>query len=193
MLPSASRKSAGLLGSHGVLQCNARRSQVDRGTRAPVTLLSGSLPRRGGQPLSIYRREMLVHDAESILNAFQRAVKVAERLPNAGPAEVANRWPEVLQINYECLVHNIKPSNGLTTAELDEFNRTVSWSAFLKEEAHRRLLWAYASGVSSCRIAKALSPSIPESAISRRILWALAFISYKVNHGETPPRFEHRR
>lgn len=134
-----------------------------------------------------------MHDAESILNAFRRAVKVAERIPNAGPIAVSNRWPEVLQINYECCVQNSKASNGLTAAELVEFNRTVSWSAFLKEEAHRRLLWAYASGVSSCKISKAFSPPIPESSISQRILWALAFISYKVNHGETPPRFEHRR
>jgi hypothetical protein len=133
-----------------------------------------------------------MHDAESILKAFQRATKVAERLRNVKSAPVSTVWPAVLRRDYQGGVPNSKAPSGLTATELQEYQTTCAWASCIREEVYRRILWAYASGVSAGQIAKACGPSITEADIGLRIMWALAFVGYKVDHGKTPPAFEDR-
>ncbi len=127
---------------------------------------------------------------EQVFQAFERAVKYAMRLPAAGPAGISNPWPAILRLGFEGYVQNDKTSLPLTAAELKEFETTSSWISFLKNESDRRLLWAFAAGMPGWKIAKACRPKVSQSTLSRRLLWALGFISYKLDVGETPPAFE---
>jgi hypothetical protein len=130
-----------------------------------------------------------MHTTESVLAAFQRALELAKRLPPSGPQGLGNPWPDIVRLGHEGYVDNNKSSSTLTAAELADYEIVVSWMAFLKQEADRRILWAYAGGMPGWKIAKRCNPVVSQSTISRRIMWALAFITFKLNAGETPPAF----
>ena len=129
----------------------------------------------------------MMHTAESVLTAFQRATEFAKRLPNVGPKGYGNPWPEILRLGHEGYCENDKPSPALTADEMAEYETKLSWMGFIKEDVFRRILWYYAAGVPGWKIAKAIDPRVSQSTISRRIMWVLGFIVYKVNHGEVPP------
>jgi hypothetical protein len=131
-----------------------------------------------------------MYTIESVLKAFQRALELAKRLPPAGPQGPKNPWPDIVRLGHEGYVDNNQRVSALTAAELADYETTVSWIAFLKNESDRRILWAYAAGLPGWKIAKRCTPAVSQSTISRRIMWALGFIKVKLNLGEAPPGFE---
>jgi hypothetical protein len=130
-----------------------------------------------------------MHTSDSVFKAFQRALEFGKRLPDAGPTGYASPWPEIVRLGHEGYSSNRQTVFSLTAAELKEYETTVSWMAFLKQESDRRILWAAASGMQGYRIAKLCRPVVSQSTISRRVMWALGFIAYKLNDGELPPGF----
>ncbi len=128
-----------------------------------------------------------MHTADTIFVAFQRAVAIALRLPCAGPTGMSNPWPHILRLGHEGYCEKGKPSSALTAAEMEEFETTSSWIGFMKHENDRRMIWACAAGVPGWKVGKALQPPVSQSTISRRMLWALGFITWKLNHNEVPP------
>ncbi len=133
---------------------------------------------------------MTPHTPELVFNKIERAIKLAIRLPSASPKGYTSPWPEILRLGHEGYVDNEKAKQPLTAAELQEYETTSSWMSFLKREGDRRLLWAYAAGIPGWKICKACRPVVSQSTVSRRIIWALAFISSRLDSGETPPGFE---
>lgn len=131
-----------------------------------------------------------MHTTDSVLAAIERALEFAKRLPTAGPEGPSNPWPKIIRLGHEGYFENNTASPHLTTAELQEYEMTIAWMSFIKDEPSRRILWAYAAGLPGWKIAKRCTPVVSQSTISRRILWALGFIMVKLNLGENPPGFE---
>lgn len=129
-----------------------------------------------------------MYTTDSVLDAFRRAVELAKRLPGGAPKGVFSPWPEILRVGHEGYSENANALPRLTAAEMKEYETTLSWLAFVKDETSRRVLLYYAAGVPGWKIAKGFHhPSISQSTVSRRILWALGFITFKLNAGEVPP------
>ncbi len=133
---------------------------------------------------------MQPHTPEFVLNALERATELAKRLPSAGPAGISSTWPEILRLGNEGYIEKSVPSNPLTASEMQEYETTSSWMSYLKSEADRKILWAYAAGMPGWKIANASRPKVSQSTVSRRILWALTFIAIKLDMGEKPPGFQ---
>lgn len=131
-----------------------------------------------------------MHTPQTVFQAFERASKLAMRLPNGGPKGLSSPWPEILRLGHEGYCQDDKRSSPLTAVEMQEYETTASWIRFIKDANARRMLWAHAAGVPGWKIAKTSLPPVSQSTVSRRILWSLGFIAYKLNDGETPPAFE---
>ena len=132
-----------------------------------------------------------MYTTDSVLDAFRRAVELAKRLPGGAPKGVSSPWPDILRLGSEGYSEKGMASPSLTGAEMKEYETTMSWLTFVKDETSRRVLLYYAAGVPGWKIAKGFHhPSISQSTVSRRILWALGFITFKLNAGEAPPPIE---
>ena len=131
-----------------------------------------------------------MHTTDSVFKSLQRALEIAKRLPEAAPTGYSNPWPQVLRLGWEGYAEGSKAAPAVTDSELKEYETTLSWMAFVKAESDRRIVWAAASGMPGYRIAKRCNPVVSQSTISRRVAWALGFITFKLNNGEAPPPFE---
>jgi hypothetical protein len=133
---------------------------------------------------------MQPHTPEHVFDAFVRATELAKRLPSARPASITSPWPDILRLGHEGYAENEKAKQPLTAEEMKAFEETSKWMSFLKNESDRRILWAYAAGIPGWKICKACRPAVSQSTVSRRIIWALAFISSRLDAGVAPPGFE---
>lgn len=133
-----------------------------------------------------------MHTTDSVFQAFERASKLAMRLPSGAPQGVSSSWPEILRLAHEGYFENNRSSEALTSKEVEEFETTSAWIKFIDDEGTRRMLWLYASGMPGWQIAKLTQPRVSQPTVSRRILAALALITGKLNLGMSPPEIEYR-
>lgn len=131
-----------------------------------------------------------MHTTDSVLAQFKRALELAKRLPSDGPKGPTSPWPNIIRLGHEGYVDNLPKPFALTAAELAEYETTVSWMSFIREEPYRRMLWVFAAGMPCWKIAKKCNPVVSQSTVNRRLLWALGFITFKLNNNESPPGFE---
>lgn len=131
-----------------------------------------------------------MHTTDTVFAGFQRAVELALRLPSGCPASVSDPWPVIFRLGYERHGERDLKMPPLSAAEMQEFVTIASWIRFIKDQPSRDIVWAYTAGVPALRIAKALHPKITEAMIGRRIMWALGYITWKLNDGQQPPAIE---
>jgi hypothetical protein len=124
-----------------------------------------------------------MHTCDTVLKAFQLALVLARRLP----ADVPSPWPGILWFGYEGHSQKAATSSPLTPKELADYQTISPWINFIKDEPSRFILWAYASGIPHTTISERYGPKITPTMIARRVMWALGFITWKLNDGQQPP------
>jgi hypothetical protein len=79
---------------------------------------------------------------ETVILAFEEAIRIIRRLPNAKMRDYFSSWPEIIYTEIEIARMDKKPKRWRVTPEnISRMEKTCEWINFLETIHERKLVW----------------------------------------------------